>query len=191
MATEALAMNPFDMDLQIWLTNLHNQKQVLENYIARGAQLKARLHLLAIGDQASKEFFNALRACHSVLGIKFIRVCQHTFYELPDILQAFIHHYEIFFIAQGPSVAQTQALQACLVVIPKRLVADQYVFCEQKLTLDDLKEDVFSMADDKAPGCDGFPCEFYKNFWDEIGPDLHKVYIEAYNSHSLGTIINK
>ena len=55
----------------------------------------------------------------------------------------------------------------------------------------DLKEVVFSMVDDKAPGCDGLPCEFYKTFWDEIGPYLHKVYIEAYNSCSLGNIINK
>ena len=47
------------------------------------------------------------------------------------------------------------------------------------------------MANDKAPSCDGFPCEFYKTFWDEIGPDPHKVYIEAYNSYSLGNIINK
>ena len=47
------------------------------------------------------------------------------------------------------------------------------------------------MADDKSPGCDGFPCEFYKHLWEKIGPDLHKVYLEAYHSKSLGAIINK
>ena len=47
------------------------------------------------------------------------------------------------------------------------------------------------MANDKAPGCDGLPCEFYKAFWEEIGLDLHKVYLEPYNSNSLGNIINK
>lgn len=54
----------------------------------------------------------------------------------------------------------------------------------------DLKEAVFSMANDKVPCCDGFHCEFYKAFWDDIGLDLHKVYLEAYNSHSLSSIIN-
>ena len=47
------------------------------------------------------------------------------------------------------------------------------------------------MVDDKAPSCDGFPCEFYKAFWEEIGTNLHKVYLEDYNSYSLGSIINK
>lgn len=115
-----------------------------------------------VGDQASKKFFNVLWARHSIVGIKRIHQGQHTLCKLPDILQAFVHHYEKVFTTQGPSVANSQALQACLVIIPKRLALDQYVFYEQKLTLDDLKEVVFSMADDKVPGCDGFPCEFYK-----------------------------
>ena len=47
------------------------------------------------------------------------------------------------------------------------------------------------MEDDKSLKCDGFPCEFYKHLWEYIGPDLHKVYLEAYHSKSLGGIINK
>ena len=47
------------------------------------------------------------------------------------------------------------------------------------------------MADYKSLGCDGFPCEFYKHLWEHIGLDLHKVYLEAYHSKSLGAIINK
>lgn len=47
------------------------------------------------------------------------------------------------------------------------------------------------MADDKAPGCDGFPSEFYKSLWPCIGPDLHKVYLEAFHSQSLGKMINR
>ena len=47
------------------------------------------------------------------------------------------------------------------------------------------------MEDDKSPECDGFPCEFYKHLWENIGLDLHKVYLEAYHSKSLGAIINK
>ena len=47
------------------------------------------------------------------------------------------------------------------------------------------------MTNDKSPGCDGFPCEFYKHLWEYVGPDLHKVYLEAYHTKSLGAIINK
>ena len=47
------------------------------------------------------------------------------------------------------------------------------------------------MADDKSPECDGFPCEFYKHLQEYIGLELHKFYLEAYHSKSLGAIINK
>ena len=47
------------------------------------------------------------------------------------------------------------------------------------------------MADDKSPGCDGFPYEFYKHLQEHIGPNLHKVYLEAYHAKSSGAIINE
>jgi hypothetical protein len=184
-------LNPFDVGIQTRVAQLRHQKQIADNFAARGAQIKARLHWLEIGDQASKEFFSALRARHSAVGIKRIREGQNLLCTLPDILQAFVHHYEQVFTAQAPSAASEHALHACLAVTPSRLAPEQYNFCEQKLTLSDLKEAVDSMANDKAPGCDGFPCEFYKAFWDDIGPDLHKVYLEAFAARSLGTLINK
>ena len=59
-ASEALTLNPFDVDLQVQLAKLYHDKQVADNYVARGAQLKAHLHWLEVGDKASKEFFHAL-----------------------------------------------------------------------------------------------------------------------------------
>lgn len=47
------------------------------------------------------------------------------------------------------------------------------------------------MVDDKALGIDGFPCEFYKSLWYLVGPDLHKVYLEAFQNKSLGSLINQ
>lgn len=44
------------------------------------------------------------------------------------------------------------------------------------LTLEGLKEVVFDMANYKALGCDGFPCEFYKALWPCVLPDLLNVY---------------
>ena len=46
--SKALAMNLFDMDLQVWIANLWHQKKVADSYAARGAQIKARLHWLEV-----------------------------------------------------------------------------------------------------------------------------------------------
>ncbi len=79
----------------------------------------------------------------------------------------------------------------CISVTPNHLEFEQQAFYEQLLSLSNLKEDVYSMVDEKSPGCDGFPYEFYKHLWEQIGPNLHKVYLKAYHSKSLGEIINK
>lgn len=106
-------------------------------------------------------------------------------------MQAFVRHYEKVFTAQGDSLARTQALQDFLDVIPKWLSDLQQAFCDLLLPIDYLKEATFSMADDKAPGSDGFPHEFYEALWPCVGPDLHKVYLEAFHSRSLGKMINQ
>ncbi len=59
-------------------------------------------------------------------------------------------------MAKGPSIVCDQALQAYLDVTPSRLTPKQYAFCEKKLTIEDLKEDILSMTNDKAPRCHGF-----------------------------------
>lgn len=75
--------------------------------------------------------------------------------------------------------------------MPNKLSLAHNFFCDQLLSIDDLKEAIYSMANDKALGIDGFPCEFYKAMWDYIGHDLHQVYLEAFHSNSLGNLINK
>lgn len=162
-ASKALTLNPFDTELQLKLAKLRHEKKIADAYAARGAQIKARLHWLEVGDKVSKEFFQALKARHTNAGIQKIKQGLDTLTELPTILQAFVQHYEQVFASQGNSAARDEALRACIAVTPNRLAVEQRAFCEQFLTISDLKEAVFSMANDKSPGCDGFPCEFYKH----------------------------
>lgn len=47
------------------------------------------------------------------------------------------------------------------------------------------------MAEGKSPGLYGFPYEFYKSYWEFVGPDLYQVYLEAMRLGSLFPLINK
>ncbi len=96
-ASEALTFNPYDVDLQLQLAKLRHEKQIVDNYAAREAQIKARLHWLEVGDKALKEFFQALRACHTNIGIKKIKYGTDVLSSLPDILKALVLHYENVF----------------------------------------------------------------------------------------------
>ena len=54
---------------------------------------------------------------------------------------------------------------------------------EKEIMLDEIKSTIKSMKNNKTPGVDGLPVEFYKIFWN----DIHDILLDSYNhSISLG-----
>jgi hypothetical protein len=63
------------------------------------------------------------------------------------------------------------------------------------VTEEEVREAVFQMEHNKAPGPDGFPAEFYQTCWDVIKNDLIAMFVEFHAgklplySINFGTII--
>ena len=58
-------------------------------------------------------------------------------------------------------------------------ISEQSKFlCEGDITLQDVKEAINRLANNKTPGPDGIPSEFYKTFWTEIGNELFKSFVK-------------
>jgi hypothetical protein len=68
-------------------------------------------------------------------------------------------------------------------------------FLVAAFTEKEVKEAIFQMEHNKAPGPDGFPIEFYQTFWEVIKEDLTTLFTKFYNgslplySLNFGTII--
>ena len=62
--------------------------------------------------------------------------------------------------------------------LPKISESDK-AMCDVEITLDDLKESMLSMSDDKSPGNDGISSEFYDFFWEEVGVLMYESFMEA------------
>src|SRR6187455_2199976 len=50
-------------------------------------------------------------------------------------------------------------------------------FLTAPFTEKEIRDAIFSMEHNKAPGPDGFPAEFYQQFWDTIKEDLLNMFI--------------
>lgn len=52
---------------------------------------------------------------------------------------------------------------------------------ESSFTIDELKLAVFELGRDKAPGLDGFPLLFFREFWDLTKDDLWKLCVDFFD----------
>ena len=48
---------------------------------------------------------------------------------------------------------------------------------DQPISKDEIKIAISALNNNKCPGLDGFPIEFYKTFWNDISATLHSLYI--------------
>ncbi|GJR49791.1 RNA-directed DNA polymerase, eukaryota [Tanacetum coccineum] len=54
----------------------------------------------------------------------------------------------------------------------KRLVHDQAADLERRVTRDEIRAAVWNCGENKSPGPDGFTFEFFRRYWDFVGPDF-------------------
>ncbi|GJV11232.1 RNA-directed DNA polymerase, eukaryota [Tanacetum coccineum] len=66
---------------------------------------------------------------------------------------------------------------------PTRLNSDQDLDLERPVSCDEIRQAVWGCGEDKSPGPDGFTFEFFRKFWDIIGPDFC-VAVKWFFDHS-------
>ena len=57
--------------------------------------------------------------------------------------------------------------------------------CDKHITIEEVKEAVDNLANNKSPGPDGIPIEFYKMFWPEIGNLVLQSFLSAFDNGEL------
>ncbi|GJS81365.1 RNA-directed DNA polymerase, eukaryota [Tanacetum coccineum] len=66
---------------------------------------------------------------------------------------------------------------------PSRLTADQISDLEKPVSSDEIRKAVWSCGENKSLGPDGFTFEFFRKYWDSIGPDMC-VAVEWFFRHN-------
>ena len=94
-----------------------------------------------------------------------------------DVLDEIKKFYEKLFSKKVLNETDTHVFLEGL-DLPKISDAEK-ISCENELTLEDLKESMLSMSDDKSPGNDGISREFYDFFWEDVGILMFDSFMEA------------
>lgn len=58
-------------------------------------------------------------------------------------------------------------------------------YCDSLPTIDECADAVNNLKNNKSPGLDGIPAEFYKCFWKTIGPLFYEVLLSIFDKQEL------
>uniref|UniRef100_A0A669D815 Reverse transcriptase domain-containing protein n=1 Tax=Oreochromis niloticus TaxID=8128 RepID=A0A669D815_ORENI len=113
----------------------------------------------------------------------------NTIYDPKQINNIFRDFYKTLYSPQiNPSKKEIDQFLDNI-TLPK-LLDTQAMALDSPLTPGELQEALISMPNNKAPGPDGFPAEFYKEFWTTLAPVFYRTLLEIKENGRLPSNMN-
>ncbi|XP_074305171.1 uncharacterized protein LOC141640183 [Silene latifolia] len=181
---KVLADNPGDMDLIQQELDLANDLKELT--VARDSFLsqKAKIQWSLEGDLNTFFLHHAIKKrvmMNKVFQIedKDGKLCT----EGSDIQLAFLDYYQSLL----GSHEQTISVQQHVVRRGPCCTEAHWLILDQPVTIDEVKQSIFSIPNGKSPGPDGYSSQFYKDAWDIVGTEIGAAIIKFFESGQLWT----
>ncbi|GKA57222.1 hypothetical protein Tco_0756410, partial [Tanacetum coccineum] len=127
---------------------------------------KAKIQWAIEGDENSKFFHGVINRKRANLAIRGVMVDGEWVDDPRRVKEEFCSHFATRFHA--PSGIQNKIN----FLFPNQLSSDQAFELEKQVSTDEIRTAVWACGENKSPGPDGFTFEFFRKFWDTIGPDL-------------------
>lgn len=169
---------------------IKHQLGFLHRYKIQGKRIRAKMNWLRDGDVGSKYFFLIIRAKQKAEKIEDIQVDGGKTNDPKVIKEAFFSFYSKLFSSEFGQ-DQHKELEECLKMIPKKVFDSESDKLNRKISLEEIQEVIKAMANEKSPGLDGLPIEFYKDNIDWIVEEIFLFYNDAFENGSLGNNVNR
>ena len=163
------------------------KKQLEDAYAEKsyGSFIRSRCKHLEEFERPTKYFFDLEKFNHKV---KHIRMLQHggkRFTTPADILQV-QHDYFSNIYTDKNAENNDMDIEKYLdgINIPK-ISEQSKTLCDSVITLQEVQKAINSLTNNKTPGPDGIPSEFYKTFWTELGNELFNTFIKSFEKCEL------
>ena len=151
----------------------------------RGASIRAKAQWLAEGEKSNK-FFHGLEKIkyNQKIISRLIDEENREISHASDILSAEKHFFEKLYsssLEEG-----NQSIWENFFPNERKTISDDIKSdFDRDININEIKEAVKRMKNEKSPGIDGFPVEFYKIFWNEIKDMLLELYQYSIDTGSL------
>lgn len=147
---------------------------------SRGLLTRSRVQHIEENEKCSRFFFRKLARPRNIIEALYDENGNEKT-EMSEILNCVSSFYSDLYRSEELDEA---ALSQLLSKVNKK-VNDFNGKLEVELSLDELTKAVNSMPNNKTPGSDGLPKEFYMTFWDELKVPLLEMYKESLGTGTL------
>ncbi|XP_020547031.1 uncharacterized protein LOC110011363 [Sesamum indicum] len=152
-------------------------------------QQRAKMQWMKGGDQCSRIFFRKIaqrRVARRILQINDDNGTILT--ETGEIINEFVSYYKDLL---GGNKRQTTMDIGFLRPWAGHVLSNEETnYLISAFTPDDVKNAVFDIAEDKAPGLDGYSSGFFKAAWPVVGQEVTKAILEFFSSGKLLKQVN-
>ena len=175
-------LDPFNLDLREDLSciRLAYQKACFDDELA--ARQRAKVKWLGEGDANTRYFHQVIREKRHANNILSVLDASGAYTSLDGVAVAFIDHLKSFMGTRDVSLDCSMLPE----FFQKRLSLADSLSMISPITDVEIKDALFHIGNNKAPGPDGFSSKFFKASWDVIGKDLLiAVHNFFYRGHLL------
>jgi hypothetical protein len=155
----------------------------IREYKLRGIMLRANVIAYEHGEKPSRYFCNLEKKKYVSKTINKVNVNGLLIRDPVKILKEQKKYYENLYEEKDPGLIYNNEFLATQNV--KKLSDMQKLSCEGLITLTEIKYVIKNAKNNKSPGCDGIPWEFYKIFYKDISIFLLRSLNDAFANKNL------
>ncbi|KAJ0442264.1 putative RNA-directed DNA polymerase [Helianthus annuus] len=177
---KSIQLDPLDVNLRVNESECVQQFQEASLDEERFLKQKSKVQWLAEGDANTSFFHVSLKCKNHRNRIYMIKDNDGVLYEGGEVPNAFVNHFEKFLgIDEAMDVHPSPDLFTHTL---DDMSAEFMVWPVQR---DEVKNVMFSIGDNKAPGADGYTSAFFKKTWSVIRDDVIKAVQDFFEEGKL------
>ena len=153
-------------------TELQNTLNELYIGRAKGSLIRSRAQHLELNEKNNKYFLNLEKRNFNAKCIKSLKTSDGFIYKEQEILEEEKRYFENLYSSNHPKIdpSELSELEQEFLSNPniKKLDNSQKELCDLDITIEECSIAVQKLSNNKSPGTDGLPVEFYKLFWNKL-----------------------
>ncbi|KAJ9536236.1 hypothetical protein OSB04_un000585 [Centaurea solstitialis] len=143
-----------------FLKACYNEEQAIKQ--------RAKIRWLLEGDSNTKFFHQVVKEKRHVHHIHSVMDASGRYVYSQEVPDAFVEHLKLYLGVRDDSLDPTMQPE----LFTSKLSLAQALDMIRPITDDDIKQAMFSIGSDKAPGSDGYSSKFFKKAWHIVGPEV-------------------